>query len=103
MADAGSQDVDGIVGDQDPYVAACEAWDPGRYDEVIGVDSAKRRVAAGRAPSAAAARAAIHARVTHVTSSPPRREVQTEPAPARERSPLGPLSALAWGHPRDDG
>jgi hypothetical protein len=29
--------------------------------------------------------------------------VHTEPVPARERSPLGPLSVLAWGHPRGDG
>jgi hypothetical protein len=33
--DAGLEEVDGIVGDQDPLVAVREAWDPLRYDEVI--------------------------------------------------------------------
>jgi hypothetical protein len=28
-------DVDGQVGDSDPLVAVQEAWDPGRFDEVI--------------------------------------------------------------------
>jgi hypothetical protein len=101
--DAGLPDVDGIVGDQDPYVAACEAWDPGRYDEVIvsTLPGAASRWLRSDLPQRLGR--AIDTRVTHVTSSPPRREVQSEPVPARERSPLGPLSVLAWGHPREDG
>jgi hypothetical protein len=100
--DAGLQDVDGIVGDQDPYVAACEAWDPGRYDEVIvsTLPGAASRWLRSDLPQRLGR--AIDSRVTHVMSSPPRREVHTEPVPERERSPLGPLSVLAWGHPRED-
>jgi hypothetical protein len=33
--EAGLDEVDGLVGDQDPLVAVREAWDPQRYDEVI--------------------------------------------------------------------
>jgi hypothetical protein len=34
LQDAGVP-VDGVVGDADPMVAVQEAWDPGRFDEVI--------------------------------------------------------------------
>jgi hypothetical protein len=100
--DAGLQDVDGIVGDQDPYVAVCEAWDPGRYDEVIVSTLPGGASRWLRSDLPRRLERAIDARVTHVLSTPPRAPVQTEPVPARERPPLGPLSVLAWGHPRDE-
>jgi hypothetical protein len=100
--DAGLTQVDGIVGDQDPCVAATEAWDPSRYDEVI-VSTLPGTVSRWlRADLPQRLGRAIDARVTHVLSSPPREPVVTEPAPAREKSPLGPLSVLGWGHPRDE-
>lgn len=100
--DAGLTDVDGIVGDQDPYVATCEAWDPARYDEVIvsTLPGGASRWLRSDLPQRLGR--AIDTRVTHVLSTPPPAPVQSEPAPTRERPALGPLSVLAWGHPRDE-
>ena len=38
-----------------------------------------------------------NAPVTHLISQPPKPAVETAPAPAHERRPLGPLTVLAWG------
>ena len=35
--------------------------------------------------------------VLHVVAQDPETHVETSPAPAHERAPLGPLSVLAWG------
>lgn len=101
--DAGLEDVDGIVGDQDPFVAVREAWDPARYDEVIvsTLPGGASRWLRSDLPQRLGR--AIDTRVTHVLSTPPREPVATEPVPARERSPLGPLSVLGWGHSADEG
>jgi hypothetical protein len=37
------------------------------------------------------------ATVTHVISEPSKRQVEVEPAPAHEKSSMGPLSVLGWG------
>jgi hypothetical protein len=67
--DAGLTDVDGIVGDQDPFVAVREAWDPARYDEVIvsTLPGHASRWLRSDLPQRVAR--AIDARVTHVSSS----------------------------------
>ena len=94
--DAGLADVDGVVGDQDPLVAAREAWDPRRYDEIIvstlpGQTSnwlrwdIPRRIAQ-----------ATDAQVTHVMPAPAVEAPAPEPLPQKERSPL---SVLSWGRP----
>jgi hypothetical protein len=100
--DAGLEEVDGMVGDQDPFVAVREAWDPARYDEVIvsTLPTGASRWVRSDLPQRLAR--SIDTHVTHVVSSPPREPVPTEPARAREPSPLGPLSVLGWGHPADE-
>jgi hypothetical protein len=100
--EAGLESVSGVVGDQDPLVAVTEEWDPLRYDEVI----------VSTLPGHASEwlrwdlphRIARHtdAHVTHVLSSTPQAPLQWEPRKRTERSPLGPLSVLAWGRPKDD-
>jgi hypothetical protein len=98
---AGLTDVDGIVGDQDPLIAVHEAWDPHRYDEVI----------VSTLPGHASdwLRWDLPHRVARLTDAPVRHVMSAvpstahaEPIPPRERPPLGPLSILAWGHPRDE-
>jgi hypothetical protein len=89
--------VDGLVGEADPIIAVTEAWDPKRYDEIIvstlPTGSSKWMHAGlperiGRLTGAP---------VTHIIAHPPKPVVQTVPAPAHERRPLGPLSVLGWG------
>jgi hypothetical protein len=90
------------LGDPDPVTALREAWDPERYDEVI-VSTLPGTVSRWlRSDLPQRLGRAIDAQVTHVLSSPRREPVTAEPAPARERPPLGPLAVLAWGHPRDE-
>src|SRR3954451_7063999 len=99
---AGLTDVDGVVGDQDPIVAVSETWDPMTYDEVI----------VSTLPSHASEwlrwdlphRVARHtdAHVTHVVASTPRQPLRWEKEAPKKRSPLGPLSVLSWGHPRNE-
>jgi hypothetical protein len=100
--EAGLENVDGVVGDQDPLVAVTEVWDPHRYDEVIvstlpGHASEWLRFDLPH-------RIARHtdANVTHVLSSTPHAPLHWESKPRKERSPLGPLSVLAWGKPKDE-
>lgn len=99
---AGLDEVDGVVGDQDPIVAVHETWDPMRFDEVI-VSTLPSSVSEWvRWDLAHRVARATDAQVTHVISNAPQAPLRTEPAPRRERPPLGPLSVLAWGHPRDE-
>jgi hypothetical protein len=67
--DAGLIDVDGIVGDQDPIVAVREAWDPGRYDEVIVSTLPGHASKWLRWDLPQRVARLIDARVTHVTSN----------------------------------
>ena len=100
--EAGLEEVDGVVGDQDPLVAVHEAWDPQRFDEVI-VSTLPSHISEWvRWDLAHRVARATDAQVTHVVSSVPPAPPPSEPAPRRERPPLGPLSVLAWGHPRDE-
>ena len=99
---AGLEEVDGVVGDQDPLVAVHETWDPQRFDEVI-VSTLPSNVSEWvRWDLAHRVARATDAQVSHVISSAPPAAPRAEPAPPRERPPLGPLSVLAWGHPRDE-
>jgi hypothetical protein len=98
----GLEEVDGLVGDQDPMVAVHETWDPQRFDEVI-VSTLPSNVSEWvRWDLAHRVARATDAQVSHVVSSMPPVPPRTEPAPRRERPRLGPLSVLAWGHPRDE-
>jgi hypothetical protein len=99
---AGLDEVDGVVGDQDPLVAVHETWDPQRFDEVIVSTLPGRASEWVRWDLPHRVARATDANVTHVISSTPQVPLRTEPAPPRERPSLGPLSVLAWGHPRDE-
>ena len=94
MREAGLENVEGQVGDPDPVVAANEAWDPMKFDEIVvstlptgssrwlGVDLPHRLQKLTGVP------------VRHVVSTPPRAEVQTSPAPEHEKyGVLAPLAA----------
>ncbi len=87
---------DGEVGDSDPAVAASEAWDPRRFDDVIvstlpGQSSKWLRF---DLPHRVAQITDCY--VTHVISRP-----RAEPGVTRHREshrdPMGPLGVLAWG------
>jgi GABA permease len=90
-------EADGSVGDGDPIIAVTEAWDPRQYDEII-VSTLPMRFSkwlhAGLPERIAKLTGAP---VTHVISESTRHELVIEPAPTHERSPMGPLSVLAWG------
>ena len=94
---AAGLEVDGSVGHCDPIVAVSEAWDPGRYDEII-VSTLPMRVSkwlhAGL-PERIAQRTG--APVTHVVCNSCRPPTPVRPARSRSESTRGPLSPLrAW-------
>jgi hypothetical protein len=90
--------VDGEVADGDPIVAVSETWDPRRYDEIV-VSTLPMRVSKWlHAGLPQRIGELTGAPVTHVVSHP-RPPVEIVPAPARERSVMGPLSVLGWGRP----
>jgi hypothetical protein len=95
-------EAEGVVGDSDPMVAVAEIWDPLRFDDVIVSTlpgSASRWLQADLPHRIARL---TDAQVTHVLSSTPQAPINWESAPPKKRSALGPLSVLAWGHPRDE-
>jgi hypothetical protein len=94
--DAGLTDVDGVVGDQDPMVAAREAWDPRRYDEIVVSTLPGRASNWLRWDIPHRIAQATDAQVTHVLTSPRVEAPAAEPVQPKERSPL---SALSWGRP----
>ena len=85
--DAAGVDSEAMVGDADPIVAVQEAWDPGRYDEVVVSTLA---VGASRwlqidLPHRVAK--LTDCQVRHV-SVPVRRAAPPSPAPPPERRPM---------------
>jgi hypothetical protein len=95
-------EADGVVGDRDPMVAVAEIWDPLRFDEVI-VSTLPGNVSRWLQADLPHRIARLtDAQVTHVLSSTPQAPINWEPAPPKVRPSLGPLSVLAWGHPRDE-
>jgi hypothetical protein len=91
---AGLEEVSGRVGDPDPIVAAMEAWDPMRYDEIVvstlptgasrwlGLDLPRRLEKLTSVP------------VHHVVSQP-KPELRWERPPEHERyGVLSPLAAV---------
>jgi GABA permease len=78
-------EADGFVGDGNPAMAVTEAWDPGRFDEII-VSTLPMRVSkwlhAGLPERIAKLTGAP---VTHVVSREPRRPPVTVPAPEHEK------------------
>ncbi len=101
---AAGLEVDGSIGNPDPCVAVMEAWDPKQYDEII-VSTLPMKLSkwlhAGLPERIARLTGAP---VDHLVSQPPRPEVETSAAPARENRGVnkGPLSVLAWGTGKSD-
>ena len=93
---------EGQVGDGDPIDAVHEIWNPGRFDEVIvsTLPGSASKWLTADVPHRIAR--ITDAPVMHVVSRPPGwGQPPGGPPPAREKNPLGPLSVLAWGGPRD--
>jgi hypothetical protein len=95
-------EAEGVVGDGDPLVAVHEIWDPKRFDEIIVSTLPGHASEWLRSDLPHRIARLTDAQVRHVLSTTPQAPLNWEPAPRRERSPLGPLSVLAWGHPRDE-
>lgn len=96
-------DIDGWVGAGDPMVAVAEAWDPGRYDEIIvsTLPSGASKWLGADLPH----RIQRHtgALVTHVVSRPPRPQPDVHHLEPHENyGVLRPLTVLTWGHPMGD-
>jgi hypothetical protein len=94
---AAGLDVDGRMGDSDPIVAVSEAWDPRRYDEIV--------VSTLPMPVSKWLHAGLPERISDLTGalvmhviSRPRPRIEPVPMPPHEKSALGPLSVLGWGH-----
>lgn len=93
--------VEGMVGAGDPIDAVHDLWDPLRFDEVIvsTLPGSASKWLSFDVPHRIAK--VTDAPVTHVESRPDGwNRPRGGPPPARERSPLGPLSVLSWGAPR---
>lgn len=94
--------VDGEVGDCDPLVAVMEAWDPKLYDTIM-VSTLPMRVSKWLHRGLPERIAHVTgAPVSHVVCRPPTPPIAVEPAPAHEKSLIGPLSVLGWGPHRDE-
>jgi len=87
----------GSVGNPDPLVAITDVWDPRTFDEIIISTLPMRLSKWLRAGLPERVARITNAPVTHLISQPPKPAVETAPAPAHERRPLGPLTVLAWG------
>ena len=91
-------EVDGSVGAGDPISAVSEVWDPKRHDEIIVSTLPMRLSRWLNAGLPERIGRLTGAPVTHVVSQPPKPEVATVPAPAREKlGVIAPLSVMSWG------
>jgi hypothetical protein len=89
-------EVDGMIGDSDPYVAVTEAWDPKRFDEIFVATLPMRMSKWLHTGLPERVSRLTGAPVTHVIAEP-HVEPQVGPAPTHERPALGPLTVLGWG------
>jgi hypothetical protein len=93
MREAGLENVSGHVGDPDPVVAAMEAWDPMKFDEILvsTLPTGSSRWLAANLPRRL--EKLTSAPVRHVISTP-KVEPPTSPAPKHEtHGVLSPLAA----------
>jgi hypothetical protein len=90
---------DGVVGDHAPLQALSDVWDQTHHDEVIvaTLPGQSSKWLLGDLPHAVARFTGVS--VTHVIAHDPDDHPEISPPPVHEKSPLGPLSVLAWGKP----
>jgi hypothetical protein len=100
--ESGLEDVQGVVGDQQPLVAVLEVWDPLAHDEIIVSTLAGEASKWLRWDVPHRVAQATDAHVTHVVSTPPAEAPRAEPVARKEPPKLGPHSVLSWGHPKDE-
>ena len=94
---AGIERCDGVVCDPVPLEALTEVWDPMRHDEVVvcTLPGQSSRWVSSDLPRSVARYTGVS--VHHVVAHDPEATPPTSPAPAHEKSPMGPLSVLSWG------
>ncbi len=94
---AGVEHCEGVVGDHAPLQALSDVWDQTHHDEVIvaTLPGQSSKWLLGDLPHAVARFTGVS--VLHVVAHDPEDVPETTAAPAHEKSPLGPLSVLAWG------
>ncbi len=90
-------DCDGMIGDDDPFVAVRELWDPRRFHEIVVCTLPGQASRWTRHDLPHRLAAATDAQVTHVVDLTPPPRTPGGPPPRHERPALGPLSVLAWG------
>ena len=95
MRDAGLDNVEGSVGDQDPVVAVMDVWDPMKFDDIVvsTLPTGSSRWMGLDLPHRLEKLTSVQVR--HVVSQPPRPAVQTEHVPEQPRyGVLGAFAAL---------
>jgi hypothetical protein len=94
---AGIERCDGVVGDHAPLQALSDVWDQSHHDEVIvaTLPGQSSKWLLGDLPHAVARFTGVS--VLHVVAHDPEDAPGVSAAPVHEKSPLGPLSVLAWG------
>src|SRR3954449_1130255 len=94
---AGIDVCDGVVCDPAPLEALSEVWDPMRHDEVIvsTLPGQSSKWIRADLPRSVARYTGVHVR--HVVAHDPELAPVVSPAPAHEKSSMGPLSVLSWG------
>jgi hypothetical protein len=94
---AGVERCEGVVCDPAPLEALAEVWDPMRHDEVIvsTLPGQSSKWIRSDLPHSVARYTGVS--VLHVVAQDPDVHPEASPAPAHEKSALGPLSVLAWG------
>ena len=98
---AGIDACDGKVCDPIPLDALSEVWDPMRHDELIVSTLPGQSSKWIRSDLPHSAARFTGTSVLHVVAQDPEEAPHTSPPPAHEKAPLGPLSVLAWGKPRE--
>jgi hypothetical protein len=93
---------DGVVGDPVPLDALLEARDPMRHDEVIVCTLPGQSSKWLRSDLPRTVYRATGLRTTHIVARDPGSAPAATALPEKERSALGPLEVMTWGHPQSE-
>jgi hypothetical protein len=100
--EAGVKHADGVVGDPSPLDALLEARDPMHHDEVIVSTLPGQSSRWLRSDLPRTIYRSTGLKTTHVVARDPEAAPAGAPLPEKEKSSLGPLSILSWGHPQEE-